>query len=81
MSLEIAKQFLKKAQQDDALYQRLSAIEGDKTAAVKLGAEFGFAFTADELQIASDELYGDLSDDDLEAAAGGQGGMRPPITF
>ncbi|MBI5958199.1 MAG: Nif11-like leader peptide family natural product precursor [Chloroflexi bacterium] len=81
MPLEIAKQFLKKAQEDDALHQRLSAVEGDRAAAVKLGAELGFSFTAEELQTASDELYGDVSDDDLAAAAGGQSGLRPPIIF
>jgi len=81
MSLEIAKEFLKKTPEQDALYQRLSSIAGDSAAAVKLGASLGYVFTVQELDAASDDLYGDLSDEDLAAAAGGLGGMRPPITF
>jgi predicted ribosomally synthesized peptide with nif11-like leader len=81
MSLEIAKEFLKKTREQDDLYQKISAIAGDSVAAVRLGASLGYAFTVQELETASDELYGDLSDDDLASAAGGLGGMRPVITF
>ncbi len=81
MTIETAKQFLKKAREDDALYKKLAAVEGDNAAAVKLGAAAGYVFTAKELGAASDELYGDLSDEDLAGAAGGQGGMRPPVIF
>lgn len=81
MSRDSAKQFLEKARQDEALHQKLNAIDSNPAAAVKLGAQAGFVFDEDELLAASDELYGDLSDDDLAAAAGGQGGKLPPIIF
>jgi predicted ribosomally synthesized peptide with nif11-like leader len=82
MSLEKAKSFLNKADEDDALRERLEDLEGDGALAVKLGAEYGFEFTAEEFTAAMDELYyGDLSDDDLEDAAGGKSGYRPPLGF
>lgn len=81
MSLEIAKEFLKKAHEQDDLYQQLAAIAGNSAAAVTLGASLGYTFTVPELEAASEELYGDLSDDDLAAAAGGLGDMRPQIPF
>jgi predicted ribosomally synthesized peptide with nif11-like leader len=82
MSLEKAKSFLNKAEEDDALREKLEDLEGDSAAAVKLGAEHGFEFTAEEFNAAMDEMYyGDLSDDELEDAAGGQTGYRPPLGF
>jgi predicted ribosomally synthesized peptide with nif11-like leader len=82
MSLEKAKSFLNKAEEDDALREKLEDLEGDSAAAVKLGAEHGFVFTAEEFNAAMDELYyGDLSDDELEDAAGGKSGYRPPLGF
>ncbi len=82
MSLVKAMSFLNKAEEDDALRERLEALEGDSAAAVKLGAENGFEFTAEEFDAAMDELYyGNLSDDELEDSAGGQGGLRPPLGF
>ncbi len=82
MSLVKAMSFLNKAEDDDALREKLEALEGDSAAAVKLGAEHGFEFTAEEFDAAMDELYyGDLSDDELEDSADGQGGSRPPLGF
>ena len=82
MSLEKAKSFLNKADEDDALRERLEDLEGDGALAVKLGAEYGFEFTAEEFTAAMDELYyGDLSDDEPEDAAGGKSGYRPPLGF
>jgi predicted ribosomally synthesized peptide with nif11-like leader len=81
MSLEAAKSFLQKADENDELRDKLEALGGDSDAAVKLGAAQGFQFTADEFVDAMDELYGDLSDDELENAAGGTGGIRPKIEF
>ena len=81
MSLETAKEFLKKANADQGLMAKLTAVEGNGPAAVKLGAEQGFVFTIADLNAAMDEVFGDLSDDDLAGAAGGQGGMRPLIPF
>lgn len=82
MSLEQAKSFLTTAEENEDLRQRLEALEGDGEAAVALGAEQGFEFTAEEFIAAMDEVYyGDLSDDELEDAAGGQTGLRPPLSF
>jgi predicted ribosomally synthesized peptide with nif11-like leader len=82
MSLEKAKSFLNKAEEDENLREKLEGLEGDGVAAVKLGAEFGFEFTVEEFNAAMDEMYyGDLSDDELEDAAGGQTGYRPPLGF
>jgi predicted ribosomally synthesized peptide with nif11-like leader len=82
MSLEKAKSFLNKAEEDAELREKLEALEGDGKAAVKLGAESGFEFTAEEFAAAMDELYyNELSDDELEDAAGGKGGLRPPLDF
>jgi predicted ribosomally synthesized peptide with nif11-like leader len=82
MSLEKAKSFLNKAEEDDNLRQKLEDLEGDSAAAVRLGAEHGFEFTAEEFDAAMDELYyGELSDDELEDAAGGETGYRPPLGF
>ena len=81
MSLENAKAFLKKVDTDHDLYERLAKMEGDSTAAVKLANEMGFVLSADDLIAASEELQGDLSDDELESAAGGLGGKYPPLVF
>ena len=81
MSLEAAKSFLQKADENDELRDKLEALGGDSKAAVKLGAEQGFQFTAEEFVDAMDELYGELSEEELEDAAGGTGGIRPDIGF
>ncbi len=81
MSLENAKAFLKKVEADHDLYARLAKMEGDSAAAVKLASELGFTFSADDLITANDDLYGELSDDELESAAGGLGGKYPPLIF
>ncbi len=81
MSLEAAKQFLQKVEADPALRQKLDEAQGDPQTAIKLGAEMDLSFTVEDLEVAQDEVYGELSDEDLEAAAGGQGGKLPPISF
>ena len=81
MSLENAKAFLNKVNDDAEFYDKLAALSGNSQAAVELGASMGFVFTTEELIAATDEVFGDLSDDELASAAGGLGGMRPPIRF
>jgi len=81
MSLENAKTFLKKVETDHDLYKKLARMEGDSAAAAKLANELGFTLTADDLIAANEELHGDLSDDELESAAGGLGGKYPPRVF
>ncbi|MBN2305613.1 MAG: Nif11-like leader peptide family RiPP precursor [Anaerolineae bacterium] len=80
MSLENAQAFLTQAEDDVVLREKLEDAAGDGPALVALGAEYGFAFTADELNDAMDNLYGDLSDDELENAAGGLGGIRQDVS-
>ena len=79
MSLDNAKAFLKKADADKALRQKIEALAGDGEAGAKLGADNGFTFTADEFLSAYDDAFGELSDEELENAAGGLGGIKPKI--
>ena len=79
MSLENAKQFLQKAASDTNLNARLTSGELDADAAVALGAEMGLAFNVDDLSIALDELYGDLSEEELEGTTGAGGGIQGTI--
>lgn len=81
MSLEKARAFLKKVQEDAVLRAKVEQWVDDGPAVVKLGAEHGFVFTADEFITAYDEAFGDLSDDELTDAAGGLGGIRPRLDF
>lgn len=81
MSMENAKQFLQKANDDANLKAKLEGHEENGAEAVKLGAEAGFSFTAEEYTAAYDEMYGELSDEELEDAAGGLGGKNDKIRF
>lgn len=85
MTIENVKQFLEKAQSDNGLRMKLTAVaKTDRSAAldavVKLAAESGFAFTAEELsaavhdEIARQQQSGELSDKQLEEISGGFGG-------
>jgi predicted ribosomally synthesized peptide with nif11-like leader len=81
MSAEKAKAFLKKAQDDQALQAKIDATQSNGKAVVKLGASLGYEFTVEELNMAIDELYGELSDEELASAAGGTTGKWTPIEF
>lgn len=61
-----AKQFLQSA--------RFS--RWDVNALIGIAAQQGYRFTADELQTAADELWGDLSEDQLRSVVGGGGNGR-----
>jgi len=81
MSLEKAKAFLKKAEDDKDLQAKIDATQSDGKAVVKLGAGMDYEFTVEELNTAIDEMYGELSDEELASAAGGTTGKWTPIEF
>ncbi len=85
MSIENVKQFLENAQSDNGLRMKLTAVDATVPSAaldavMKLAAESGFTFTAEELSAAvHDEKTrlqqsGELSEKQLEAISGGYGG-------
>ncbi len=70
MSEEQLKAFLEKVKGDTSLQEKLkAAIDNDAVSAI--AKEAGFSISADDLKKAQSEV----SDDELEAAAGGQ---KPP---
>ena len=76
MSMENAKEFLKKAISDEALRERLQEKSPEQAAAA--AAELGFDLTAEELLAAEAELRSEmaakpveLSPEDMDRAAGG----------
>jgi predicted ribosomally synthesized peptide with nif11-like leader len=87
MTIEAVNQFLTRVSQDEKLQQDLANIlqaEGnDREAATELGAKYGYQFTPDELwqeisnrqsEFQQRQQAGELSDDELEAVAGGKYG-------
>ena len=82
MSTEAVKKFWTKAQQDARLKMKLAAIQEKErqvtiAAVVKLAAEAGFAFTAQEYdaavkeELAKQHSAGELNERELEQIAGG----------
>ncbi|WP_083894164.1 Nif11-like leader peptide family natural product precursor [Rivularia sp. PCC 7116] len=80
MSIEAVNQFLEKVAKDSNIQEELvqaMQAENDRQAVVELGAKHGFNFTGDELmneiekrqKAAADS--GELSEEELEAVAGG----------
>lgn len=80
MSIDAVNQFLEKVAQDSKIQEELAQVmeaEDHRQAAVELGAKHGFEFTVEELitevekrQQAAIES-GQLSEEELEAVAGG----------
>ena len=70
MAVENAKTFINTVNSDEALAQKL-ADAPDMNAIVTRANEMGYSFSHDELQAAIDEVYGELSEADLDNAAGG----------
>ena len=73
MSAASAKAFLEKVQADEGFKHKLTALE-DGQARLKLAKEAGFDFTPEELAGAKAEIG--LSDEELDAVAGGCGGGK-----
>ena len=85
MTVEAVNQFLEKISEDEELQEELAATleseDNDRAAATELGARYGYEFTPDELwqeiqnrqrEFQSQEEAGELSDEELEAVAGGE---------
>ena len=67
MSEEQLKAFLEKVQSDTSLQEKLKAA-ADSDAVLAIAKEAGFVISADDLKNAQSEI----SDEELEGAAGGQ---------
>lgn len=77
MSIESLRAFGRKAQVDRELYENL--MNARAAATVKVAADAGFTFTVEEARGLIDEVSVDLSDEQLEAVAGGLIGMPLPV--
>ena len=87
MTTAQVEQFLAKVEQDEALQQELAGAlqaEDDRQAVTNLAQTKGYEFTPDELwaevqkrqaEAQNQQDSGELSDEDLEAVAGGNIGM------
>ena len=73
MSATSAKLFLEKVKADEGFKNKLAALE-DGQARLNFAEEAGFSFTPEELSEAKAEIG--LSDEDLDAVAGGCGGGK-----
>lgn len=76
MSIESLQAFRNKVQVDRELFEDLATARAE--AAVKVAAEAGFSFTVEEARALVDEVTAELSDEQLEAIAGGLMGMPMP---
>ena len=70
MSEEQLKAFLEKVKGDTTLQEKLKAA-GSNEAALKIAKDAGFAITAEDIQSMQSQS-GELSDEELEGAAGGR---------
>ena len=78
MSEEQLKAFLEKVKGDTSLQEKLKAA-GSNEAAIEIAKEAGFAITAEDIQSMQSV---ELSDEELEGAAGGIGaGVQPGRTL
>ena len=75
MSEEQLKAFLEKVQGDTSLREKLNAVTTPE-AAIEIAKDAGFAITAEDIQSVQSV---ELSDEELEGAAGGQRGNRTGI--
>ncbi|QNI47624.1 Nif11-like leader peptide family natural product precursor [Synechococcus sp. A15-60] len=71
MSEEQLKAFLEKVQGDTSLQDKLKAAASPE-AAIEIAKEAGFSITAEDIQSVQSQS-GDVSDEELEGAAGGTG--------
>ena len=78
MSEEQLKAFISKVQSDEGLQNKLKAEGAD---AVAIAKEAGFNITAAELMRYQAQAIGELSDEELENAAGGTADMAKDVTI
>ena len=76
MSEEQLNAFLEKVKSDTSLQEKLSAAASPE-AALQIAKEAGFAITAEDIQSMQSATV-ELSDDELEGAAGGMSGWFSP---
>jgi len=87
MSIEAVRAFIKKVRADEALQKDLEAIDRtDRDAAmagvVAVAEKVGFSFGVEDYEAAAEEMIqarhaaGEISDEDLDAVAGGLGGIE-----
>ena len=69
MSIENAQAFIENVKNDEDLQKRLSEAQ-DKESKLEIARQDGFEFTEEEFKKATERL----TDEELEAAAGGQAG-------
>jgi predicted ribosomally synthesized peptide with nif11-like leader len=80
MSTEIVRQFLLAVSSDSALQEKL-AVATDTQNVVGMASECGYSFTAQELKaVLTEANERELSDNELDAVAGG-GGRWPPDLY
>jgi predicted ribosomally synthesized peptide with nif11-like leader len=73
-----AKDFLSKVEGSPALQARFDSVNWNTGALTEIAAEEGYVINATEMQTALDELFGDLSEEQLMSVAGtGNGNGRP----
>jgi predicted ribosomally synthesized peptide with nif11-like leader len=68
--MDNAKAFLKYAEEHEEVAKGISTAESADEI-IAMAHDAGYEVTADELRDATGELYGELSDEDLEAISGG----------
>ena len=75
MSEEQLKAFLEKVNADTSLQEKLKAAASPE-AAIEIAKDAGFSITAEDMQSMQSETV-ELSDEELEGAAGGCRGCHP----
>ena len=78
MSKEQLKAFLEKVKTDTSLQEKLKAAASPE-AAIEIAKEAGFSITSEDIQSMQSEVR-ELSDEELEGAAGGTAAILIPMT-
>jgi predicted ribosomally synthesized peptide with nif11-like leader len=69
-----AVSFLQKVNGDHQLQALINSANWDVNTVTRIAANYGYVFSARELRLAMDELWGNLSEEDLSVVAGGNEG-------
>jgi len=77
MSIESLEAFGREVQINSGLHEKLMIAQARATAEV--GTEAGYSFTVEEARTLIDKASAELSDEQLEAVAGGLVGLSFPI--
>ena len=91
MTVEAVNQFLEKVSEDEKLQEELAKaleVENDREAATELAGKYGYEFNSDELwqevqkrqtDLQQRQEAGELSDEELEAVAGGESAVATAL--